>query len=233
MIAALAAARYLRPMTTEPPVALPEIPRLRRLTKSLAMLDAILSPEWEMRYYSFNATWGDGEQMASMRDGSGDEWFLLFSAAGAGLKGFAHELAPAADAAGLAARVRAALPAALASFRDEPAFKMQDVTFCAYRQSAAPNWSWLRSGAPDGAADLLALLDGDPRSYQRFAEEYYERTIPLAEIEAIYSHAPLSEAWVVALNPEVTLAELEQDVLEIGYPDAQQPRAVGRLGLVC
>jgi hypothetical protein len=31
---------------------IPDIPALRRLTQLLAMLDAILCPEWEERYYS-------------------------------------------------------------------------------------------------------------------------------------------------------------------------------------
>ena len=52
---------------------LPEIDSLKRLSQSLAMLDAILEPDWELRYYSFNSHWGEGEMMASMRDGSGDE----------------------------------------------------------------------------------------------------------------------------------------------------------------
>jgi hypothetical protein len=37
---------------------------LIRQSKALAMLDAILSPEWEYRYYSFNSKWGPGEMMA-------------------------------------------------------------------------------------------------------------------------------------------------------------------------
>jgi len=32
-----------------------DIEALRKLTQSLAMLDAIMSPEWEYRYYSFNS----------------------------------------------------------------------------------------------------------------------------------------------------------------------------------
>jgi hypothetical protein len=36
------------------------------------MLDAIVCPEWEHRYYSFNANWAADEVMGSMRDGSGD-----------------------------------------------------------------------------------------------------------------------------------------------------------------
>jgi hypothetical protein len=55
------------------------------------MLDAILEPEWEYRYYSFNSRWSPGEMMASMRDGSGDGYFILFDKHGAAIKGFAHE----------------------------------------------------------------------------------------------------------------------------------------------
>lgn len=62
--------------------SLPDIEGLRKLTESLAMLDAIMSPEWEYRYYSFNSKWGEGEMMASMRNGSGDEYFILFDSHG-------------------------------------------------------------------------------------------------------------------------------------------------------
>lgn len=61
---------------------LPGIDELRRLLQSMAMLDAILSPEWEYRYYSFNANWSTGEQMGSMRNGCGDHFFAHFTPAG-------------------------------------------------------------------------------------------------------------------------------------------------------
>lgn len=59
------------------PDLLPSIAELRRIAQSLAVLDAILCPDWEYRYYSFNSRWGFGDEMASMRNGSGDEWFPL------------------------------------------------------------------------------------------------------------------------------------------------------------
>ncbi len=72
--------------------SLPSIPELLVRTKALAALDLVLSPEWEYRYYSFNAAWSPNEQMASMRNGSGDEWWLVFHADGwAALKGLDHE----------------------------------------------------------------------------------------------------------------------------------------------
>lgn len=80
--------------------SLPDIEDLRKLTQSLAMLDAIMSPEWEYRYYSFNSKWGEGEMMASMRNGSGDEYFILFDSHGAILKGFDRESAMSPWSAG-------------------------------------------------------------------------------------------------------------------------------------
>lgn len=34
--------------------------------------------DWEYRYYSFDATWGEGENMASMRGSDGEHYFALF-----------------------------------------------------------------------------------------------------------------------------------------------------------
>lgn len=70
---------------------LPGIPQLRDLCRSMAVLEAILNPEWSSRYHSYDAGWGPGEEMASMNNGSGDEYSIVFSAAGAYIRGFAHE----------------------------------------------------------------------------------------------------------------------------------------------
>jgi hypothetical protein len=81
------------PISTRDLSRLPSIDRLEKITQSIAMLDAIVSPNWEYRYFSFNGEWDVSrkERMASMRDGSGDEYFMLFSPKGAILKGFDHE----------------------------------------------------------------------------------------------------------------------------------------------
>lgn len=68
---------------------LPDVDGLKALLQSMAVLDAILERDWQFRYYSFNAAWAADEQMGSMRNGSGDEFFALFNAAGCWLKGFA------------------------------------------------------------------------------------------------------------------------------------------------
>ena len=198
------------------PDLLPSIPEVRRITQSLAMLDAILSPEWDYRYFSFNSTWALGEEMASMRNGSGDDWFLLLSATGAALKGFAHELAVDAS---FYQNIRDQVPALFSSFLGEPAFSMQHATFCYWRKATDPSWSKV-SGAleDDGSEEMLALLVTGPSSYKEWAEGYFEVSVDLDAVSAVFSHQPLKDSVILALNPEAELAFTYAQALEIGYP---------------
>ena len=191
------------------------------------MLDAIMSPEWEDRCYSFNSKWGGGEMMASMRDGLGDEYFILFTAHGAIMKGFAHEspMSPYATESGKPwPGVLDEVPSAFQQFLSEPAFTIGDVTFCIWRRNADSVWQvgsidYPDGNDPDGSEDLLAILDGSPSAYKEFAEEYYEREVQLSAVEYIYQQKPLTTDAVAALNAELSLDELKADVDEIGYRD--------------
>ena len=62
------------------------INQLRQKLKAFALADAIFAEEWQYRYFSNNSKWSDTEEMASLRDGSGGEWFLWFSGQLAGYK---------------------------------------------------------------------------------------------------------------------------------------------------
>lgn len=66
---------------------LPGIAELREHCRVLAIVEAIISPDWESRYYSFNNAWAPGQQMASMHDGSGNEWSIVFGTEGAYVRG--------------------------------------------------------------------------------------------------------------------------------------------------
>jgi len=209
--------------STSHPEAIPEIPKLRLLTQSLAMLDAIICRNWEYRYYSFNSKWGLGEEMASMRNGCGDEWFLLFAPCGAAMKGLAHECGLSGDAS-FVAHIPSTVPGEFKSFLREPAFGMEWVTFCLWRCHTDPSWnvvvppaglSWLEE---DGSRDLLDILDGNPKTYHSFAEEYYERPVSFEVVQAIYEHKPLTEDLIAALNPGISLSDIVADAGEIGYP---------------
>jgi hypothetical protein len=200
---------------------LPDIATLRRLTQALATLDAVLSPEWESRYYSFNAGWSAGEQMASMRDGQGDHWFALFCPAGVALLGLAHE-APSYRMDAPQPWVFDQLPAEFhANTLNEPAFDTGNATFCIWRL-AGEGWRCGRRDAEqpdDGSAELLDILAGDPAQYVEFAARYYEIELRLEDVAALYRHEPLTPEFVARLNPEIDYAALRDDLREIGYPE--------------
>jgi len=205
---------------------LPDIATVRRVSQSIAMLEAILSPEWEQRYYSFNAGWAAHEQMASMRNGAGDEYFIWFAATGAAMKGFDHE-APMTpyrvDPPKLWPGIYDSIPRGFDAFLREPAFSMDDATFCIWRTPQDSAWhcgvtEFPDEEDPDGSEWMFAILDGLPTTYHSFAQEYYEIEVALDAVAQIYAHATLTDALVAALNPELCAADVAADAREIGYP---------------
>jgi hypothetical protein len=64
----------------------------------------------------------------------------------------------------------------------------------------------------------LRYLDGRPETYQEWAAEYYEREVPLAAVQSIYSGQLLDKRLVSDLNDSVTMSDLTADIDEIGYP---------------
>jgi len=205
---------------------LPNIDALKKLCQSLAVLDAIMCPDWEYRYFSFNSKWGEGEMMASMRNGSGDEYFILFNSQGAIIKGFAHESSMSPWSSGtnqVWPGVLDQVPSEFRAFLSEPAFSMDETTFCIWRRAEDQSWQtgpieYPEGEDSDGSEELLFALDGDPKSYQESAEEYYECAVDLGSVTAIYEHQPLRLETVKQLNPDVSLESLKSDVAEIDYP---------------
>ncbi|MFD9225459.1 hypothetical protein ACFWDI_36870 [Streptomyces sp. NPDC060064] len=215
---------------------LPGISAVRDLCRSMAMLEAILSPEWADRFYSFDAHWSASEEMASMRNGSGDEYSIVFSAAGAYVRGFAHE-SPMSPYAydGPWPGVLDEVPEVFRPCVQEPAFSDEDgmpaVTVCLWREAADDGW---RSGTiefpdgyedPDGARELFSVLAaGTAEAYQRFAEDFYEAPVDLAAVRHVYALRPLTSEVISALNPRLSPglapADLAEDIASIGYPQA-------------
>ncbi len=206
--------------------ALPDTGKLKALCQSLAMLDAIMSAEWASRYYSFNNHWDDEAALASMRDGSGDDYFILFVPAGVVIKGFAHEAAMSpyrVQPPLVWPGVLDAIPEALKVPLSDPALSLEDVTFCIWNAVQDKQWqtgniSFPNAASSDGSENLLGILDGKPETYQKYAEEYYEREISLEVIQQIYDHQPLTTGILTAINPEAAWEDLEEDIAEIGYP---------------
>ncbi len=212
----------MHPISTLDLSKLPPADQLKRVLKSMATLDAILCPDWEDRYYSFDARWDKGEEMGSMRNGQGDDFFALFNVHGCFLKGFVHD-SPLADCSLDPAEHYRGVPATFESCVTEPSFKSDQVTFCLWRGVEDPCWSHndlnLPPGDdPDGSAYLLSPLDGQAETYWQWAESYYEQDLPLHAVRAIYQQQPMTSELAAELNPEVRLRQVKDDLREIGYP---------------
>lgn len=166
--------------------------------------------------------------MASMRNGSGDDYLILFNPAGAVIKGLAHEYPMTGYEAGgwpLGPGIYDRVPDEFAEILTEPAFSPEMVSFCIWLLHTDRSW---RIGEiespvgddPDGSRELLAIFDGLPQTYQCWSADYYEQPIPLAAVERIYRHEPLTNGLILALNPEIRLADLREDIANIAYPAA-------------
>ena len=212
---------------------LPEISIIRDRSRAMAVLDSIMSPDWESRFYSFDAQWSPTEEMASMRDGCGNDYSIVFSPAGAYARGFDHESPMSPHRVTLPVPwpgLFDGVPAAFLHHVSEPAFSGHDgtprATVCFWREQADSEWragtiDALPAGITDGdSAEWLfdVLLDGRPEAYQQFAEDYYEVAVNMEAVRHVYALRPLTQGVVSALNPGVDLDDLAEDLTQIGYP---------------
>ncbi len=63
----------------------------------------------------------------------------------------------------------------------------------------------------------MRWFDGQPDTYRRWAEAYYERPVPPAAVAAVYAHQALTADIITALNTELTVADVAADAAEIRY----------------
>lgn len=205
--------------------ALPGIEELKRICQSIAMLDAILMDDWEYRYYSFDAHWGDDTMLASMRNGSGDSYSVVFTTAGAIIKGYAHEsemAAYAADSDQVWPGVLDRVPPEFEDVLNDPALALEETSFCIWRRHGESRWQtgpidFPEGEDPDGSEELLSILDGKPETYAAWASEYYEKSVPVAAVSEVYAHQPLTQSLISRLNADRSMDDLESDLDEIGY----------------
>jgi hypothetical protein len=207
-------------------IELPPIEDVMKRAQALATLDLILSPEWDSRYYSFNCQWSSDERMASMRNGSGDEWWIVHHRSGwAALKGLDHESEAWNEGrSALSEQLQELIPEGYGDFAREPAFVWHTTSFAYVYWSETRSWTRANNGTefPDldaGEDWLLELLIGSPSAYVSYASEYFERDVPLSIVEHVFALRPITDEVVAALNPDVTYAEIAAELeTEIGYP---------------
>ncbi|HEX9947991.1 MAG TPA: hypothetical protein VGA98_10660 [Allosphingosinicella sp.] len=209
----------MAPISTLDLSRLPAPPDLERLMQSLAMLETILSDDWDSRFYSFYGAWGGGKRMGWRRDRTRLELFALFDDAGCFIKGYDPEAALADVGPGQFYRQ---VPGEFAAGVGEPAFSPEDVTFCIWRAHSDTTWQRAivpaYAGGRDGSETLLDPLDGDPGTYLRFMTERYGGAPDAAAVAAVYAHRPLTVELANALDRVADWDELVGEAREIGYP---------------
>ena len=199
--------------------ALPAAAALQHLAQSLAVLDAINSPDWEYRYYSYNPEWAPGEAVLEMRDGEGDEMLVLFRPEGCVINGFLHEYDQPDKT-----QLTRGLPEVFDGFLFEEPINSLGTTFCLWYTPAHGWQTGVLPNGDDGSEELLFILDGQPATYAEWATDYYldetdRRPLTAEAVAPVYRHEVLTKAMVLAINEELEdWTMLAADLQEIGYP---------------
>lgn len=189
---------------------LPNVIKVKEIAQSLAMLDAILMPDWEYRYFSFDSHWDKDEMMASLRNGEGNEYFILFNNHGVIGKLFSKDMQLATKQI---KTIIKEIPSKFSSFTTEEAFKMTDISFCFWNINN--NWISLPN-----LIDIpyLNFLTGNAELYKQWADEYYENNFDFKAIDDILRYKPITIELIKQLNANITFDDLIEDINEIGYP---------------
>ena len=184
------------------------IENLRKKIKILALLDAIIEQEWQDRFFSYNSNWSSSEEMGSLRDGCGGEWFLWISGDLAGYKCLSPDDGLMTDVQ----EVKDKAHISYNSFITEPAFSMDQSTCIWYLDDS----KWVKYGKPvKYLIDLETISSWTPSDYQAWASEYYESDFDLVAIKKIFN-GEFSEEIAKVLNPEIEMSELLAELPEIG-----------------
>jgi hypothetical protein len=159
-----------------------------------------------------------------MRNGSGDEYSIVFSPHGVFIRAFDHEskISPFANDGELWDGLLVGLPQELQSQANEPAFSYEGTltaTCCLWRQTGDATWN---TGNPDlsdlrsdGARLLAILCDSTGESYRAFATDYYEVDPDLGAVAQVYAGLPRTDQHVSLLNPDLGLADVVEEVTAI------------------
>lgn len=202
---------------------LPAIASVQQICKATAVLDAIICPDWEYRYYSYDKKWSKTEECFQTNNGEGDEMHILFSKDGCVINGFAHELYDFDAKLPAKEKLTKDLPAVFDSFINGEPVQSIGTTFCIWSTGSEWEQGELEHNE-DGSDEMLDIMDGNPQTYidwasEYFVESYKESGIPLETVTSIYNGETLTKEMVLSIVHDVEdWKQLKKDLKEIGYP---------------
>ena len=176
--------------------------------KYLSLLNAIIEPDWECRYYSYNSKWSENEEMSSLRDSCGGEWFIWFSGSLIAYKCTSPEDGLYDQFHKLVDKV----PEEYSLFVNEPAFSMSRGSAIWYLDSR----DWVELGlAINDLPNPKTIYEMSASIFCEFVEDFYEQELDEGIVEKILN-GDFSIEMAKKINPDIDLASLKEDMNEIG-----------------
>ncbi|MES2287818.1 MAG: hypothetical protein V4547_19175 [Bacteroidota bacterium] len=199
--------------------SLPDRKSLQTICKAISVLDAIISQEWDYRYYSYNSKWADQEEFFEMRNGCGDQILILFREDGCVINGLAHEYAQQDKT-----KLTKNMPIVFNDFIFGEPVKSIGTAFCLWTTELR-NWQIGQlESFEDNSEEMLNIFDGQPQTYIDWATEYFEESykesgISLDTVSKIYKGATLTKEMVLSIVDTIQdWEQLKKDLTEINYP---------------
>ncbi|HBC3450894.1 TPA: hypothetical protein KDY51_004810 [Vibrio parahaemolyticus] len=184
------------------------INQLKNKLKQLALLNAIIEPEWEYRYFSYNSEWSGDEEMASLRDSCGGEWFIWFSGDLVGFKC----TSPVDGLVDEFQQLLQAFPQCYSEFVREPAFTMQTGSAAWYLHlDRLVKFGFDINDLPTPET-ILKMSASD---FCAFADSTYEVELSQQIVQSIFD-GDFNVESAIELNPEVEVSELLAELPQLG-----------------
>jgi len=136
--------------------------------------------------------------------------FLLFAPGGACGKVWSSE-----DGSEDSAFALSGVPDAFSSFKREPAFGLDRITFCFWQIEEQAVWHSMPGNRP--AYPWLKFLTGDIRHYHDWSQEYYGRGIRFDAVRRVYYDHEITDEVLTILNPDVSRCAMKPELSAILY----------------
>ncbi|RIX46539.1 hypothetical protein D3P08_25960 [Paenibacillus nanensis] len=176
---------------------------LKQRLLALSAMDILLCSEDWLRRYTFDPKWDEETAVACIRNGAGDDVYIVFAPEGVVIKGFDHEseMSPhARDDYEVWPGIYDQAPAPLIARIDADSMSREDVTFCLWREAGDASWKTGTVDNPEGLDDgsdfLLGMIYHSAVDYVEWAQDYYEMDVATDVVEHLFAGHMLTKDMV-------------------------------------